>query len=42
MGRPTFALKSNVAPKNQVVMEAPMQSMASDPIWVTCECRVEI
>ena len=35
MGRPTFALKSNVAPKNQVIMEAPMQSMASDQSWFT-------
>jgi hypothetical protein len=33
MGRPTFALKSNVAPKDQVITEAPMQSMASDQSW---------
>ena len=30
MGRPTFALKSNVAPEDQVITEALMQSMASD------------
>ena len=33
MGRPTFALKSNVAPKDQVITEAPMQHTASDQRW---------
>jgi hypothetical protein len=33
MGRPTFALRSNVAPKNQVITEALMQSMSSDQSW---------
>jgi len=35
MGRPTFALRLNVAPKNQVITEAPMQSVASDQSWFT-------
>jgi hypothetical protein len=35
MGRPTFALKLNVAPKNQAITKAPMQSIASDQSWFT-------
>jgi hypothetical protein len=35
MGRPTFALKSNVALNEQAGTEAPMQSMASDQNWFT-------
>ena len=36
MDRPTSALKSKVAPKNQIVMEVTMQFMASDQSCLPC------